>query len=158
MQRGRIVLDDDALPLMAGNCTGRDGAAPQPYRIAYVHVPKAAGIALTKMILAAKWPVCGLGDTSEARCSCVHSSSCARAAQVVVGEMSHLMLRDLVVRPRQWSSECTVWFALVRDPRSWFYSAAREWCMGLTMGFRRRVPACSNITTNGMLRTRYRPT
>lgn len=137
----------------SSTCTAGAGGAPQPYRIAHVHVPKAAGVALGKMMSAARWPMCGFGDATEAVCKCTaNNQSCSHEANVLVGETSHVMLRDLVVRPRAWPSECTVWFALMREPRSWFYSAAREWCSGFTLGFHRRVAACSDVATVDILR------
>ena len=99
--------------------------------IAYVHVPKAAGDALLLSLQQSHVPTCDARSANGVRltnCDCLADrAGCARNVSVAVGEMSHLMLRDEAM-PSGWEAGCTVWFAAIRDPRAWFYSAAAQWC------------------------------
>ena len=110
------------------------GALPgcSAVHVAYVHVPKAGGDAVLETLAAANVSTC---DAKSARgdvitgCDCLEpaNATCAAEARAVMGEMSFEMVHDLIV-PASWPPECTVWVAAVREPSSWFYSAAREWC------------------------------
>lgn len=107
-----------------------EAAAP---RIAVVHVPKAAGVALMHALAQRRVPTCSLGTSAKALqqlvvdgltlpCSC-ESDSCMASSNVAVQERSHDEYHS-----GGWGRRPTMWLALIRDPEAWFYSAVGQWC------------------------------
>ena len=116
-------------------------------RIAYVHVPKAAGVSLFAAFDGTDVPVCnhgtklsgmGLGHPDQF-CQC---SKCGARSQVAIAEQTHAWMKHHLFDEQGWGS-CAVWAALVREPQAWFYSAVGQWCAGL--GGQQHHPACETI-------------
>lgn len=118
-----------------------DGGCPTS-RIAYIHVPKAAGVSLFAALDGTSVPVCNHGTSlrdmglHHEPCQC---TECGARSHVAVAEQTHAWMRHTLFDEQGWGG-CAVWAALVREPREWFYSAVGQWCAGL--GGQQHHPAC----------------
>ena len=101
-------------------------------RVAYLHIPKTGGTSVDwslgftpsiakSMCRVGHWP--GSGDEI---CDC-RQAECLQPAQVAVMEYPHVHMASLtrVVKNATW-----LWLAAIREPESWFYSAAGQMCTG----------------------------
>ena len=99
-------------------------------RVAYLHIPKTGGtsvdwsLGFTPSIAKSMCRV-GHGPGSGAEiCDC-RQAECLQPAQVAVMEWPHVQMARLtsLVKNATW-----LWLAAIREPESWFYSAAGQMC------------------------------
>ena len=102
-----------------------------------LHVPKTGGLSMLASLAAAGVPACVWGSGFEfTNCSCRGHKQrsnatdgerpCARRARAAVIEAPLVEARRVLGA----SPEPTLYLAVVRDPRSWFYSSMGQWCAG----------------------------
>jgi len=149
-------------------------AGPLPRRLAFLHLPKTGGSSVGWALARARAPACKLGTGNIPLCPCHGSSlyapdgyvskvngtalyskaACMKrkewlsSSQVAVMELSFPEISRVIHKPSEW-----VWLASIREPRSWFYSAAGHMCS--LFGHKPKAfdqgSGCSSATIHGLL-------
>jgi len=112
--------------------------------IAYIHIPKTAGVSLLDALQQSGAQVCKGGTGSEELvgevCDCYTRKNCQSESEIAVMEAKHAQFRDQVrwtgidgqlVGPPGVENDgpgCTAWASTIREPESWFYAAVGQWC------------------------------
>ena len=114
-------------------------------RVAYLHIPKTGGTSVD-------WSLGATPSIAESMCRVGHdpghaavicdcrNASCLKEAPIAVMELPHIKMASLLktVKKTTW-----LWLACIREPESWFYSAAGQACTDPTFSSN---PVC---LTNG---------
>jgi len=99
-------------------------------RVAYLHIPKTGGttvdwsLGFTPSIAKSMCRVGHWSGRGDGVCDC-RNAECLQQAQVAVMEWPHVKMASLTrtVKNATW-----LWLAAIREPESWFYSAAGQMC------------------------------
>ena len=119
--------------------------AADDWRIAYIHTPKTGGSSVARAIAQAQVAACIVQTAGTGLCPCgkPRNADCLARPRVVMAERPFGTMSAEYVRPtghRKW-----LWVAVVREPRSWFFSAIAQYCMGTNVG--RHSRRCKAGTT-----------
>lgn len=116
------------------------------WRVAYVHIPKTGGTSIGRALARAGVAACVVmtSSTGLQGCGSTFTSRLMRMQQtrVIIAERPYVDVQRYVqpTGHNKW-----LFVAVVREPRSWFYSAVAQWCLGTGVG--RRSLRCQEGTT-----------
>lgn len=125
-----------------------------------MHIPNNSDVTLFHALSSSQVPTCnlevslgGLGalqnDGLKLPCDC-QNENCMRASNVAVQERSHDNYHL-----GGWADSTVAWFAMLRDPETWFYSAVAQWCGdGPGSGAGRQEPECGHDVSVALLHRR----
>ena len=87
-----------------------------------------------------------LSEGTPLPCWC-SAPACMNQSVIALQEKSY---KHFYFHPSSSWHRCLVWFALLREPESWFYSAVSQWCAGVG----HEQPECGPSVTVALLRER----